>query len=213
MNRQEIELRLNRIPIGGIFTFSILYYYSSNLYPGGSQISLDSVGYDWMNNYWCNLMNKNGMNGQINSARPFAIFAMIVLCFSISVFFYQFAKILTQNKWWKAMIKIAGILSMIFAALMFTDYHDLMTILSSLFGLIAVTGIIKEIYDSKLFNYKIIGVICIILLGINNAIYYSTVFIEWLPLIQKVTILIVLSWILGVNNEIRKKMKIGYNKS
>lgn len=100
---------------------------------------------------------------------------------------------------------------MIFATLMFTDYHDLMTILSSLFGLIAVIGIIKEIYDSKLFNYKITGVICMISLAINNIIYYSTEFIEWLPLIQKITFLIVLIWIWGVNNEIRKKMKSGYN--
>ena len=34
-------------------------------------------------------------------------------------------------------------------------------------------GIIKEIYDSKLFYFKISGVICLVLLGINNIIYYS----------------------------------------
>ena len=213
MKQQEIELILNRVPIGGIITFSILYYYSSNLYPGGSQESLESVGFDWINNYWCNLMSKKGMNGQINSARPFAISAMIILCFSISIFFYQFAEILTQSSQRQKMIKVTGILSMIFATLMFTDYHDLMTILSSLFGLIAVVGIIKEIYDSKLVSYKKLGIICIVLLGINNIIYYSTEFIEWLPIIQKITFLIVLIWILGVNNEIRKKMKTGYNKA
>lgn len=211
MKQQEIELILNRIPIGRIITFSVLYYYSSHLYPGGSQENLESIGFDWINNYWCNLMSKNGMNGQINSARPLAISAMIILCFSVSVFFYQFAEIITQSSLWKKIIKVTGVLSMIFATLMFTDYHDLMTILSSLFGLIAVIGIIKEIYDSKLFNYKITGVICMISLAINNIIYYSTEFIEWLPLIQKITFLIVLIWIWGVNNEIRKKMKSGYN--
>ncbi len=211
MNQKKVELKLNRIPIGGIFSFVILYYYSSKLYPGGSQINLESVGYDWINNYWCNLMSKNGINGQINSGRPFAIFAMIVLCFSVSIFFYQFAETLTQSERWKKMIKTTGILSMIFATLMFTDYHDLMIILSSLFGLIAVIGIIKEIYSSKLINYKITGVICMILLGINNIIYYSTKLIEWLPLIQKITFLTVLIWILGMNNEIRKKLKTNYN--
>lgn len=76
-----------------------------------------------------------------------------------------------------------------------------------MFGLIAVIGIIKEIYNSRLVHYKIAGIIGIILLGINNIIYYSAEFIEWLPLIQKITFLIVLIWILGVNNEIRKKIQ------
>lgn len=213
MKQQKVELMLNRISIGGIIIFLILYYYSSNLYPGGSQESLESVGFDWINNYWCNLMSKNGMNGQTNSARPFAISAMIILCFSISIFFYQFAETLTRSNPWKKLIKVTGILSMIFAILIFTDYHDSMTILSSLFGLVAVIGIIKEIFDSKLVNYKILGVICIVLLGINNIVYYSTEFIEWLPLIQKITFLIVLLWISGVNSKVRRKIKTDYNNA
>lgn len=78
------------------------------------------------------------MNGDINPARAFAIVAMIILCGSVSVFFHQFAEFLTQNDKWKAIIRLNGILSMIFATLMFSDYHDLMTIISSLFGIIAI---------------------------------------------------------------------------
>ncbi len=208
MIHKELELTLNRIPIIGIFAFVILFYYSSQLYPGGSPFDLESVGYDWINNYWCNLMREKGMNGQINSGRPFAIFATIILCLSVGVFFYQFAEFLTPNRPWKISIKISGFLSMIFAAFIFTDYHDLMTILSSLFGLVAVIGIIKEVYGSHLFTYKIVGVICLLLLGINNFIYYSTIFLEWLPLIQKIILGIVLIWILGINHEIQKKIKI-----
>ena len=193
----------------GIITFVLLFYYSSNLYPGGSQENLESIGFDWINNYWCNLLSEKGMNGQINPARPFAISAMIILCFSVSVFFYQFAEALTRSNLWKKLIKVTGILSMIFATLMFTDYHDLMTIISSLFGVVAVIGVIKGIYESKYVLYKIAGIICVILLVINNIIYYSTAFIEWLPLLQKITILTVLIWILGVNYEIGKKLKIG----
>jgi len=152
-------------------------------------------------------MSEKGMNGKINSARPIAIFAMIILCASVSVFFYQFAEFLTQNNTWKFLIKISGFGSMIFATLMFTDYHNLMTIISSLFGLVAVIGIIKEIYGSNFSRYKLAGIFCFLLLGLNNVIYYSTALIEWLPFIQKITFLVVLIWIVGVNNEIRKKIK------
>lgn len=151
-------------------------------------------------------MNEKGMNGVVNPARPVAIFAMVLLCSSLSIFFYQFSEFLTRNNTWRMFIKVGGVLSMFFATLMFTDYHDAMTIVSSLFGLVAVIGIVKEIYGSNLFIYKVTGIVCLLLLAVNNAIYYSTKFIEWLPLIQKFTFLVVLVWVLGVNNEIRNKI-------
>ena len=211
VQQRKKQLTLNRVPVAGIIVFVLLYYYSSSLYPGGSQESLESVGFDWVNNYWCNLMSEYGMNGQINEAQPFAIVAIVILCFSVSIFFYQFTEVFIQDKYRKITIKVTGILSMIFASLIFTDYHDLMTILSVLFGLPAVFGIVKETYYSELLGYKITGVGCIILLGVNNAIYFSTEFIEWLPLIQKLTFLIVLLWILGVNNEVRKRIGVSEN--
>lgn len=207
LSEQRLKLIINRVPLIGISCFGMLFYYSSTLYPGGSQADINSIGYDWINNYWCNLMNEKGGNGELNRARPFSIFAMIVLCGSLTVFFYQFADFLTQSKEWRIVIKVGGVLSMIFAALVFTDYHDLLTIISSFFGLFVVVGIVKEIHRSKLSFYRFTGIICLVLLGINNAIYYTSWFIEWLPLIQKITLLIVLIWILGLNYEIRKLIK------
>jgi len=38
-------------------------------------------------------------------------------------------------------------------------------------------------------------------------IYCSSYFLEWLLFLQKITFVIVLIWVLGVNEEIRKKIK------
>tara|TARA_B100001769_G_C21829151_1_gene450378 strand:+ start:29 stop:679 length:651 start_codon:yes stop_codon:yes gene_type:complete len=195
----------NLIPVIGIAIFVGLYIFSSTLYPGGSQANLNSEGFDWINNYWCNLMNEKGMNGQPNPAKPYSIIAMIILCLSLMFFFIQFAQIYSKSKIWKRIIKTSGIISMSFAILIFTKYHDLMTTLSSIFGLFVVIGIIREIYKSKLSIYKITGVICILILGLNNYIYYTQQFIEVLPLLQKITFAIVLLWIIGLNFEINKK--------
>lgn len=92
-----MDLLLNRIPVLGIICFACLYYYASTLYPGGSQADLHSDGFDWVHNYWCNLMNEKGGNGQINTARRMAIFAMMLLCVSLSVFFVQFAQFFTTD--------------------------------------------------------------------------------------------------------------------
>jgi len=187
------------IPITGMVLFACLFIFSSTLYPGGSQADLQSVGFDWVHNYWCNLMNDTGMNGQMNPARPFAIVAMTVLCFSLMVFFIQFSNSFAKSAFWKPTIKISGVISMSLAALIFTDYHDLMTILSSIFGLVVVIGIIWEVYKSKLSGFKLTGGFCILLLGVNNYIYYSEHFLELLPLIQKITFAIVLGWIDALN--------------
>ncbi len=145
------------------------------------------------------------MNGQINPARTYAITAMVILCVSLIFFFVQFAQKFAQNRFWKHVIKIFGILTMFFAILIFTKYHDLMTTISSVFGFFVVIGIIYEVYRSNLNLFKIGGIICLILLVLNNYIYYTGNGIDYLPLIQKITFAIVLIWIIGLNYKLTKQ--------
>lgn len=180
-----------------------LYVFAASLYPGGSQANMNSVGFDWFNNYWCNLMNEKAMNGLENPARPIAITAMIILCASLLLFFIQFAKHYVKNRTWKMIIQILGTLSMISAALIFTKLHDIMSTISSIFGVLVVIGIMRTIYKSNLTVFKITGLICILLLGINNLIYYSGSYIVYLPFIQKITFILVLAWIVGLNLKIK----------
>ena len=187
------------LPTIGILVFVCLYVYSSLLYPGGSQANLKSAGFDWFNNYWCNLMNERAMNEVLNPARPYAISAMVILCMSLMLFFVQFARNIAMNRFWKLTIPLFGTLSMTFSALIFTEYHDSMTALSSIFGVFMVVGIIREVYKSNMTTFKISGIICIVLLGLNNYIYYSHQFIQYLPFLQKITFALVLGWIVGLN--------------
>ena len=147
------------------------------------------------------------MNGLENRARPIAISAMIILCTSIALFFYQFAEYFVERGIWKPIIKILGILSMSSAVLIFTKFHDIMTTISSVFGVLVVVGIIRTIYKSDLLVFKISGIVCIILLGINNLIYYSGNYIEYLPFIQKITFGLVLVWIVGLNVKMKNVLQ------
>lgn len=191
-------------PIIGIVGFMGLYFYAATLYPGGSQANANSIGYDWVHNYWCNLLNINATNGLPNPARPVAISAMIILCVSLLFFFIQFANKVVQHKNWQKTILFGGSFSMLFAVFIFTKYHDLIITLSSIFGIFAVLGIIRTLYKSELKFYKITGVFCIILLGLNNFIYYTEIGIIYLPLLQKITLLVVLAWIVGLSLKLQK---------
>jgi hypothetical protein len=65
-------------PILGTLLFVVLYLVASSLYPGGSQVDKGSIGFSWTNNYWCNLLSGNAINGQPNPAKPYAISGMAV---------------------------------------------------------------------------------------------------------------------------------------
>ncbi len=198
--------KINKIPYLGVLCFTLLYWYSSILYPGGSQANINAESFDWINNYWCNLMSEKALNGKANLGRPYAIASMIVLCLSLMSFFIQFATFFSKSVLWKRLIQWSAILSMFFGCFIFTNYHDLMTSLSSFFGLFVVIGVIREIYHSKLRFYKISTLICLLLLAINNYIYYSHQFIEYLPFIQKISLVMVITWILGLNYELGRKI-------
>lgn len=192
---------MRQLPTYGILLFCGLYVYATYLYPGGSQADENSVGFSWVHNYWCNLTNEISINGESNPASPIAISAMAVLCISLMLFFIQFAQVFSKDIRWKRIISLSGIGSMSFAMFIFTSYHDLMTTLSSVFGVFVVIGIIKEIYTRSNRFYKLTGLGCILLLGLNNFIYYTQYGLEYLPLLQKITFAIVLLWIIGLNQK------------
>lgn len=196
---------LRLLPTFGILIFMGLYVYATTLYPGGSQADLNSVGYDWRHNYWCNLMSVNGMNGLENPARPVALIAMIILCSSMTVFFFQFANHFVMSRNWKMTIKIAGSLAMLSAIFIFTRFHDVMTTILSVCGVIGIVGIIRALHQNHMEFFKISGIICMALVGIINLFYYNENLIQFLPLIQITAFVLILSWTIGLNFEMKNK--------
>jgi hypothetical protein len=70
-------------PLFGSIVFVLLYFAATLLYPGGSQVDIDSKGFSWLHNYWCNLLSVTAINKQHNAARPLAITGMVVLTLTL----------------------------------------------------------------------------------------------------------------------------------
>jgi len=182
-----------------------LYVYATTLYLGGSQADINSLGYDWRNNYWCNLMSVNGMNGLENPARPISLIAMVILCSSMTLFFFQFANYFEKNRNWKMTIKIAGAIAMLSAVFIFTRFHDIMTTILSVCGVIGIIGIIRALHKNKMTFFKVSGIICMALVGIMNLFYYDENLIRHLPLTQITAFVLILAWTVGLNFKMTKK--------
>lgn len=182
-----------------IVAFIVLYVWCALLYPGGSYADRMSDGFDWVHNYWCHLMDDTALNGQPNPARPWSIAALGILGAGLLVFFFRFSYSMPGSRWLQVLIRVTATLALISATLISTERHDLMTTLASMFGALALCGVIAMLWmgDKRLYAWW--GIVCVVLLGLNNYMYYAGHGIIALPLIQKFTFAIVLAWIWVVN--------------
>jgi hypothetical protein len=182
----------------GIILSITLFVISATYYPGGSQKDINAIGYDWRYNYLCNLVSEKAVNGADNASRIWGIVGMLCMCASLSLFFVRFADKIPLIKSAK-IIKYCGIGSMFFGFFVFTPYHNLMTTLSSIAALIALFYMVFYIFKSKRPIFKWLSALCLAVLYLNNYIYYSQNFLEYLAILQKVSFLIVAALILGLD--------------
>ncbi len=197
-------------PIFGSIIFVLLYVVATLLYPGGSQVDKDSIGFSWTNNYWCNLLNENAINGQHNSAKPFAMTGMFILCLTLSFFWVLFPRHINIDRKLKLAIQISGIIAMTIAFFLFTNInHDLIINLSAFFGAIATVGTFVGLYKKKWFGLFAFGLFNILLVGLNNYVYYTKGLIIYLPVIQKITFATFLIWVCCIDITLYRKEKNG----
>jgi hypothetical protein len=190
-NRRIILL----FPVIGITLFVILYLLAAWYYPGGSQADQRSVGFSWTDNYWCNLLDKNAINGFKNISRPFALTGMLILLISLSVFFYIVPYYSGVKVGLKRMISFSGIASMITVLFLELGSHDLILNIAGVFGFIAFGGIVSIMMKKKWYGLALTGFINLFLVAINNLLYYNSGWIHFLPFVQKITFICFLIWI------------------
>jgi hypothetical protein len=194
------------IPLVGIPLFVLLYICASFYYPGGSQADAQSAGFSWVNNYWCNLLNITAINGQTNAAQPIALTAMVVLCISLAAFWFLFPLISLQKTLPVRIIQFAGIAAMGTAMLLNSSMnHDLITNLASLLGLVAVVGTLIGLRQLKWNRLFWFGTMNLLLVLLNNFLYYNSELIRYLPLVQKISFVAFLVWLFLISMKSRSK--------
>jgi hypothetical protein len=196
------------LPVFGCALFVILYIVAALLYPGGSETDKTSVGYNWTENYWCNLLNGSAINGQINTAKPVATTAMIILCISLSFFWIMFPIQAQLKKYHRLIIQIGGTASMIAAFLLLTNIdHDLTVNFSSSLGLVAMLGVLVALYQFKWSKLLAFGLFNLLLIALNNYLYYIISDLTYLPIVQKLTFLSFLLWICSIEMKMYSSIK------
>jgi hypothetical protein len=187
------------IPSIGVILFFLFFIYAASLYPGGTQFDKSTQGFDWVNNYWCELATEEAINGQPNAAMPYAVTGMLFLGVGISVFCYLMPVWCESQRPERILLRLGGIITAAFAALLFTEYHHEMLLGFSIFTLLTMVLTLMILFNNSCFWQFIVGLAGLVCVQINNYIYYTRSGIEYLPLLQKLTIAFVLLWVIALN--------------
>ena len=178
-----------------LVTSVILIVIATLVYPGGSLLDKNSIGFDWSKNFISNLFATKAINGSENPGWIWALIGMAFYSVGYGVFFINMSKKISSRQW-ATVLKMIGATNILFIFLIATPLHDLGTIsiILTLIGLFTITVFILK---SKLHLLKICCIICLLT-------YYCffTVFglgyLGWSVIMQKVYIISSMLVVLGL---------------
>jgi hypothetical protein len=139
----------------------ILIFIAALLYPGGSLLNKDSVGFDWSKNFISNLFAIKAINGLENPGRIWAIIGMAFHSVAYGIFFIHMSKKM-PSRHAATVLKFVGATNIVFNFLIATALHDLVVLISivlTLIGLFTITGYILK---TKLHLLKCCCIICLL---------------------------------------------------
>lgn len=183
----------------GIIIATTLLLIATKYYPGGSQFDKNSIGYDWKNNYLSNLISEKAVNGLQNDSRLWAISGLLFLCVSLALFFIEFSKKISSNGAAR-IIKYLGVGAMVFAFLAVTPYYDATLTIASILTLTSMFYITVFVLMSRLYAFKILCIVCLLVSCCCNYIYDTRIHLELLPVMQKIALLITICWVLSLQH-------------
>lgn len=112
------------LPLIGIGFFVLFYILSAFNYPGGSWYSPHQNGFSFWHNYLCDLLDVYAINGEINTARMYAIIALGFLCAGLFWLWMYLPRAFQTNGPNQKIMRASGLLSIFTILFLALGDHD-----------------------------------------------------------------------------------------
>jgi hypothetical protein len=155
------------------------------LYPGGSILDKNSVGFDWTKNFFSNLFLEKALNGADNPSRYWALIGMVFNSIGHGLFFVHTSRKI-PHKHTEIVLKSIGVANTLFTFLIASPFHDTMVTISSTLNMLGLFYITVFILRTTLLWMKVFCIVSLL-------IFYFTLYLygagDWglLAIMQKVT--------------------------
>ena len=174
----------------------ILMVIATFVYPGGSLLDKNSIGFDWSKNFFSNLFAAKAINGSENTSRIWAIIGMAFHSVGYGIFFINTSKKISAGHA-ATILKLIGAANILFSFLIATPLHDIMVTISSTLFLIGLFYVTVFILKTKLHLFKFFCIICLLTFYYTLYLYGSG---DWglLAIMQKVSFISSMLLVLGL---------------
>lgn len=196
----------------GMGVFILLYVIAAMLYPGGSWANPEQIGFSFWNNYLCDLLDTYTISGVLNPARIYARVALLILCTSLMLLWYNLPRLFSYKSYTLKIIQWTGITSLGVTLLLGSESHDIITRIAGFIGVIALILLFVNLYRENYYVHFGLGLFCLVIFFLNYYIYESGILIHLLPIIQKITFLSFILWFAFLNFILFKASKLEKNQ-
>lgn len=181
----------------------LLLVVAASLYPGGSILDQNSIGFHWTKNFISNLFGAKALNGAENPGRIWALLGMAFHSVGDGLFFLHTSKKI-PHRHTSLVLKVVGMANALFSFLIATPLHDVMVTVSSTFSLLGLFYITVFVLKTRLHFLKYFCVAWLL-------IFYYTLYLygagNWglLAIMQKVSMVGSISWVLAIEYFTRRE--------
>jgi hypothetical protein len=182
-------------PMVGLLSFVVLFSLAATMYPGGSFNLPFEEGFSFFHNFLCDLMNPITQGGWVNEARLMAISAHIVLSLAMLSFFAVLPKIFPHQNRNTKLVGWFGMTTMGVFTFMFTDFHDLVVVLTAVFGTVTLVPFFIEMNSHHNKRLRWMAYFCYALGVVVFISYVSKLGYYFLPFLQKMTFIVDALWV------------------
>ncbi|MBT8314887.1 MAG: hypothetical protein KJP26_10555 [Maribacter sp.] len=195
------------LPLVGMGLFVLLYVLAALKYPGGSWMMPQQNGFSFWNNYLCDLLDKNAINGELNTARYLARTSLTVLCLSLFLIWYNLPSLFKGENFNISIMWLSGMAALITTAFLSSGTHDNTVRIAGFFAVIAFLTCFLELFKAGYLKLFIFGAVCLIIFLFNYYIYETGQFIRLLPIIQKITFVCFIIWFIVLDILLYQNLK------
>ncbi|TCZ80380.1 hypothetical protein [Lysobacter sp. N42] len=189
-----IVMKKRNLPILGLISSALLFWMATAFYPGGTSASPDFAGYSWSEHFISTLFRDSALNGAANTAKPYAVAAMLVFCASVAAIFWSLSRCVSG--WLRKIIAIGGVGSMVYAGLaVVTPMHDLLVTVALAFFVPGFLATLRLVQNARWRSAKLAGLAYLVLVVVTSAMYYGNLLPEHLAAAQKAVFVLGSLWL------------------
>jgi hypothetical protein len=196
------------LPLLGMGLFIVLYILAAFMYPGGSWLHKEQLGFSFRNNYLCDLLDYYAVNGDVNDGRFFARLALGLLCVSLIYLWYHLRDLFPRTSVNRTLMWISGQLALLTTFFLSSNTHDEIVRLAGVFGIVGILTLTIELFKMRYYMLVLIAIECIAAFLINYYCYETGDYLQLLPVIQKITFVSFMIWFALLTLLLYRKAKL-----